>query len=904
MPLATHSPAGASGARRFATRAAALCGLCAAAWGAACNDSQLGVEKRRANLPPQTVLSSGPPDSTYDTNYRVHLFWSGGDADGAIDHWDFILVDHPASADSIRTRDPGAANRVAVTVPSMEDPRWTPTAANDTLLVTRADQLRDTRPPPPGAGDTEIDQHNRELRDRAFERWHTFFVRAVDNEGLPDPTPDYRSFNAHTLAPIVFLGAPVRTGEEFRAPPVTIFNWDGADPVSEGVLQAPVASRWLLIPSLRDAASRYRGLPEALYAAPESLWSPWRPWGASDGSGRTAVVRNLQPVGETGRGFYLFAVQAMDDAGAVTPVFDWTTPGKNNSTTVFVAGDVGPVLNVRDPFLGQFSFTGGSRPVQLDVAAGELIRWCWNADASGYGGRMSGYRFGWDLANPGDDSSWDQGWSESATCSGPRVFNSGSHTFFLEARDNAESITRAQIQLTVHQVTRTHDLLVVDDSTHPLRDDDPNETRERLRWLAVIDSVRAHRNFEFEPVRDWYEVSKHGRAAPPVSLLFDYKVVVWFVVASSNGSALGNMASLVDPFVEGQNSTRGFNHVNLYLDNGGKMWVSGQQPTFALAPLTGRSRRPVPVNVTNWNLDVHSEEDSVGVASLLYRLGVEAMDQASGGFAPDPRFDRLEHGVTGFRRARPQGFDSSTFKSSRVADHSHQLVLPTPVVEEPPAAGVVLTTTGGASHEHTVTLDPGTLRMLRDGEIAGVQTDEAETPLPHTHTFQLRDPLGLWGAPPVLTVETSTWPSPPITINPLGGRVNVEIFNMPSYMARQTPPLAPASGRVRVLYECTTPTRVDPDRGIVYGATADGQPAFLLAKANDVAVDFSRAYCGFEPFRLSARSHQALAEFVLLREFRLGLPDRSLKAPEPAVTPAAAPRAGRAATHLPAPRLH
>ena len=33
------------------------------------------------------------------------------------------------------------------------------------------------------------------------DRWHTFFVRAIDNEGAKDPTPARRTFNAYTLGP-------------------------------------------------------------------------------------------------------------------------------------------------------------------------------------------------------------------------------------------------------------------------------------------------------------------------------------------------------------------------------------------------------------------------------------------------------------------------------------------------------------------------------------------------------------------------------------------------------------------------------------------------------------------------------------------------------------------------------
>ena len=51
-----------------------------------CNDNNFGPEVRHANRPPETVLSSGPPDSTTSTDYRVHLYWSGADADGTIVH--------------------------------------------------------------------------------------------------------------------------------------------------------------------------------------------------------------------------------------------------------------------------------------------------------------------------------------------------------------------------------------------------------------------------------------------------------------------------------------------------------------------------------------------------------------------------------------------------------------------------------------------------------------------------------------------------------------------------------------------------------------------------------------------------------------------------------------------------
>src|SRR5262249_32551308 len=152
------------------TRLLLLAPFVAAIFAAACNDNDLGLKKRRPTLAPETRLSSGPRDSTTGANYKVHLFWSGADQDGTIDHYDFIMIDHPAIDDSIAPTDSTYMHRVVVTIPPPDDKHWTATNANDTLIVTVADVLRhDPRPP---ADPTTIRQTN-------FERWHTFFVRAV-----------------------------------------------------------------------------------------------------------------------------------------------------------------------------------------------------------------------------------------------------------------------------------------------------------------------------------------------------------------------------------------------------------------------------------------------------------------------------------------------------------------------------------------------------------------------------------------------------------------------------------------------------------------------------------------------------------------------------------------------------
>src|SRR5215510_3783954 len=104
-----------------------------------CGDNELGLDKRRPNVPPETTLSSGPSDSTDKTVYKVQLFWSGTDRDGTIDHYDFIMVDHPPIQDHIAGGGlPDDPTRVAVTVPEPDDPRWIGTSATDSTFITLA----------------------------------------------------------------------------------------------------------------------------------------------------------------------------------------------------------------------------------------------------------------------------------------------------------------------------------------------------------------------------------------------------------------------------------------------------------------------------------------------------------------------------------------------------------------------------------------------------------------------------------------------------------------------------------------------------------------------------------------------------------------------------------------------
>ncbi len=598
---------------------------------AGCGDNELGMERRHPNAAPETVLSSGPPDSTSVNSYHVEFHWSGTDRDGTIDHYDFIMVDHPMARSHVDgTPDDGDPTRVVVEVPTPDDPRWMGTSQTDSVFATLADTLR--RPPVPGPHEREDD-----VRRTPFERWHTFFIRAVDNEGSADPTPDYRTFNSKNIAPIVRLRRPVVAGQEFSGPPVIVFRWDGEDPLDDFTSIAPVASRWVVLPSKLDLSrpgTSYASFPESLYSLPTRFqWSPWQRWDAADSLGRHTVVSSLVRIGDApGAGYYIFTVQALDEAGAATPVFDWSTPGKNNTALVRVTGSIGPLLRVRDEYLGTQTFVGGSRPIRIDVAAGQPLRFRWVADTKHYGGEIIGYRYGWDIRDVDDDAEWSS-WSRTTTSAPERSFNDGTHRFYVQVQDNAHSVAQAIYELPVHPVTRARPVLWVDDTDYLT--DVTTERVEDERWVEVLSRLAGEGHFDFDLNADVFSVADNRREPPPIQKIFDYRAVVWSVRSNQRGqSALRTVAQFVDPLpTRNQNSAKSYNYVNVYLANGGRLWINGFRAARTLWPNERiRGHEFDPVNVTNWDdpLEAHPLGiDSVGTTSLLYAMGIEMFDVGS-----------------------------------------------------------------------------------------------------------------------------------------------------------------------------------------------------------------------------------------------------------------------------------
>lgn len=158
------------------------------------------------NLAPNTRLT-GAPAPYSQTNYRVHMYWDGSDADGFVAGYYFT---------------------------------WDDTSASSWVYTTKADSffkaLIDT------AGET---------------RRHTFYVRSVDNEGKLDPSPARVRFDAWTVLPridsLYRVGGPKDPQSPNYNPSYKdtvlmgtscAFVWSGSDP--DGGPGAPVEFSWRL----------------------------------------------------------------------------------------------------------------------------------------------------------------------------------------------------------------------------------------------------------------------------------------------------------------------------------------------------------------------------------------------------------------------------------------------------------------------------------------------------------------------------------------------------------------------------------------------------------------------------------------------------------------------------------
>jgi hypothetical protein len=466
---------------------------------------------------PETELTYAPlPGDT--TTFRVRFFWNGYDKDGEVMRFRFAI-----DSDSI---------------PPVEE--WNTTTAKETTFLFLVDPVKEIR-------------------------GHTFQIAAEDDEGQVDQTPARRFFSAKTIPPTSLIPA-IGGGPSAFNPligPNFTFRWSGIDPDGgETGGSAPVDSfeyLLLLMGAFNEAGhdplppfnqQEYVDLINTATGA--TLPSNWRP-DASDPDGKDYSdwawigiralenrFRNATP------GEYVFAVRAVDVAGATEKNLEWI---RNIRHFTVSRVNPGPQLEVcSSVFTACLPKTTGPEDAprrELQIFEGETISFSWSATAERYGGQITGYTFALDDTStfPGLDL------LRTAVTFSPEQLTAGNHFLFVRAVDDGGLVTNAVIPILIvrpdfKDPALPRSVLYVDDSTapgitNPVPDSTttignfPNDLAESQWWTETL---LGHVSLDLPPITEWDatlagagEITLQGRKPPEPRHLAQYHTVIWNV---------------------------------------------------------------------------------------------------------------------------------------------------------------------------------------------------------------------------------------------------------------------------------------------------------------------------------------------------------------------------------------
>ncbi len=571
-----------------------------------CEKTLIGFHEK--NLSPKVWLSSGPVEGD-TTGYQVHFYWGGWDPDGEVKNYEFVIA----------AGNPYGFNRADTT--GLD--KWMSTASHDSVFrVSAKDRSRQVfvggRP-----------------RYTRYDMTHTFFLRAVDLEGKRSPAV-YRSFTAWTLAPFVEIDRPPLPVAELSMLGRTVtFGWTGRDPVdSPDNLQDPDSIRyWWKKFNPRDNIIDSLNSPSLYTVDWKTKWISYR---APNDSGRTAIVRDLEMQQN-----YVFAVQAKDEAGAVTGIFD----RKTNARLFVVTKLAGPTLTVTEPLLGGFRFLGiNLTPEKRELPPGVRLDFKWVADASEYGGEIVCYQWGWDIADVNDPEAW-KGKDAGGPCSpytlGCRLsapWYSGFPTLYVRVEDNAGTATIGLIEINVVPFVMDRNLLWVDDYAAGEFDQIdysmPRESDHDKFWLGFL-----RKTIGWDEGRDVYDAQFVSAAPPPMALIGRYRNIVWTYNSAPDNGGWDNAIRFTPESLIGTGTTVSVNLLSLFLAKGGHVLTEGiSDAGGGLAATLEPEAQIFPMNLRCEivkNLE-GCEGDTSGVNSYPYKdYCVTMLDKITGPFRTD-----------------------------------------------------------------------------------------------------------------------------------------------------------------------------------------------------------------------------------------------------------------------------
>ena len=489
--------------------------LCSLAFFPACEKNHVSVLNHR----PHVNVTGGPPQGGV-SNYYVTISWVGWDEDGVVKYFIYAIDDTT---------------------------RWTEIRELEQTFVFAADSLRE---------------------GEEFGRWHTFWIKAVDNDGASS-LPDYLTFDARTIAPKTTILAPTcdAEGPVLCQGPLPLGTsvrilWEGEDPDSRDPDKKPVAYQWRLLNLskagfLAGCSDMTSTCVNLLNDTPE--YSPDSTSFWSEPTTQTEIrFTNLQA-----GAFWLFGVRAIDEAGAVEPfphmwgnaIYFRTMPGYGIPYLTICQGSA----------CHEYPSDG---PVwQLIASVNKQINLTWSGDASPYGGTISGYRWGVDIENLDDPSQWETGWSPDNTSASLSFSQPGLHRVYVQVKDYADNVQLGIVELDVREFLFDRDVLYVDDYFDIMPNDAAHDafiSAILTRCRQYTDSIYVFNTYPSGPggvPREW----SGQLIVPTLEDLTRYKFVIWDCYGPQNNYTVG-LEEVVRLGI-----------LQLYLEAGGRLWVYGSQ---------------------------------------------------------------------------------------------------------------------------------------------------------------------------------------------------------------------------------------------------------------------------------------------------------------------------------------
>jgi hypothetical protein len=495
------------------------------------------------NVEPNTRISAAPPERA-DASYSVHIYWFGWDEDGFVSHYEIAW----------ETTD-----------------QWLgPIFATDSLFTVAAS---DTCCVPP------LPEHGATPPDSIYEQFHTFYVRAVDNKGVPDPDPAHRSFNAKTIAPYTEIDFGPVTPQEWS--PNIKLKWLGKDDdgeveqyryavssVKEFIWDRGQDGKFIDYIAWIDTLS-YRPLgPQPGDRGP----SPWL----------TTMVDSVEfliPEETTEDKHVIFAVRAIDNAGAEERRLDRCDVHSNGDDQRDVGEGNVSVFKVKNAAAGpRISLTsnvaGSKRSGEAadvrEVFAGDGIRFTWSAQPGENGVAVAGYSRAID-----DTSQWTP-FSPNDTEYPPSIdgveqfwFPSiRDHAFFVRAIDFAGFIRVLVMNLEIFggpTFCEADDRYVV-----VVLDTDADQYIEtQVLPTSYEESERGLIDYLFDGY-DYILYQTQGEEKPDLSLLNCASSVFWF---TTSDIVSGDASSLFSYHVDPPNA------LSSYVSARGNLFLCGMQLT-------------------------------------------------------------------------------------------------------------------------------------------------------------------------------------------------------------------------------------------------------------------------------------------------------------------------------------